>query len=184
MAALYIDPERGPYASMQDVEPWGVDRDATQYAGPWPVVAHPPCGHWGKLAWNCKQPAAWKAAGPVAVAQVREFGGVLEHPAHSRLWDACTMPPAGGLPDGHGGWTLEAHQTRWGHKAKKRTWFYIVGVARNAVTLPPDRAATHVMGVSLAKGRVLPCLPKKERHLTPPALAEWLVALARGSHVD
>jgi hypothetical protein len=48
VAALYVDP-RGPYASMPGVDPWDVERDARTYAGPYPVVAHPPCGSWGRF---------------------------------------------------------------------------------------------------------------------------------------
>lgn len=50
IAALYVQP-RGVYYDLAGVEPWGVpDRDARAYAGPWPVVAHPPCERWGRYA--------------------------------------------------------------------------------------------------------------------------------------
>src|SRR6266542_1132660 len=49
VAALYVDPN-GVYASLPDVEVWDEARDARLYAGPWPVVAHPPCARWCRLA--------------------------------------------------------------------------------------------------------------------------------------
>ena len=43
VAALYVQ-TRGVYYGVDGVDAWGLpDRDAREYAGPWPVVAHPPC---------------------------------------------------------------------------------------------------------------------------------------------
>lgn len=47
IAALYVLPD-GPYAGLEGVEVWDEARDARTYAGPWPVVAHPPCQRWGR----------------------------------------------------------------------------------------------------------------------------------------
>lgn len=192
VAALYVD-SAGPYTLIEGVHCYAGEhavpslfspqcaRDAMDYAGPLPVVAHPPCGHWGLFSWNCKQPKAWKDAGPVAVQQVRRWGGVLEHPANSALWPACGLP---GPKDGHdeyGGWTLSVNQTRWGHRCMKPTWLYIVGV-QGPLDLPPlplDRPPTHVMVRQLSNGSDRPELPKKLRHITPTGLAEWLVCVAR-----
>lgn len=40
---MYVDVKRGPYPAVPGVDCWGLDRDATRYAGPYPVIAHPPC---------------------------------------------------------------------------------------------------------------------------------------------
>jgi hypothetical protein len=42
VAALFVQ-ARGCYYGLDDVDPWGEGRDARLYAGPWPVIAHPPC---------------------------------------------------------------------------------------------------------------------------------------------
>ena len=47
VAALFVD-ELGVYSEMHGVDVWGRRRDALQYAGPHPVVAHPPCQLWGR----------------------------------------------------------------------------------------------------------------------------------------
>ena len=75
VSALYIDP-RGPYPALV-ADCWDEARDAKHYDGPNPVVAHPPCGPWGRLRFLCKYQDA--SCGPRAVEQVRAFGGVLEH---------------------------------------------------------------------------------------------------------
>jgi hypothetical protein len=177
IAALYIDP-RGPYPSMQDVDCWDESRDARKYDGPYPVVAHPPCGPWGRLASFCKYQSA--DCGPRAVEQVRALGGVLEHPADSVLFKHCDMPRPGELPDGHGGVTIEVDQARWGHVARKRTWLYLVGV-RVVGKMPPPREPTH--WCRKRPGQVVPAgirmCSKEQRRRTPPAFAEWLVSLAR-----
>lgn len=66
--------------------------------------------------------------GPIAVQQVRRFGGVLEHPAKSKLWDHCGLPKPGDATDPYGCRTYEVCQCDWGHVARKRTWLYVVGV--------------------------------------------------------
>lgn len=49
VAALYVD-QKGVYAGLSGVEVWDEIRDARLYGGPWPVVAHPPCARWSRLA--------------------------------------------------------------------------------------------------------------------------------------
>ena len=41
IAALYVEKD-GVYSGLQGVDPWDEARDARLYAGPRPVVAHPP----------------------------------------------------------------------------------------------------------------------------------------------
>ena len=192
VAALYVD-LRGPYPSIPGVQCWGLpERDALEYDGPHPVVAHPPCGPWGKLAFvSVKQDPT---CGPRAVAQVRRWGGVLEHPQGSRLFRRCGMPHPVELPDEWGGRTIEVEQVKWGHVARKRTWLYLVGVAKVPPD-PPPREPTHwCSGFRTGGGRSYPAgyqrtgcaVPEgikvcsaQQRRRTPPAFAELLVSLAR-----
>lgn len=47
VAALYVQ-LGGVYYGLPGVEPWGLpERDAREYAGPYLVIAHPPCARWG-----------------------------------------------------------------------------------------------------------------------------------------
>lgn len=185
VAALYVDP-LGPYPKM--VTEWYDEvRDARTYAGPWPVVAHPPCGPWGALRHMSRRPQdkdlAWDA-----LAAVWEYGGVLEHPRGSKFWEAAELPRPGEPADEWGGWTLEVEQVRWGHPARKRTWLYIVGTTEVG-EIPPPREPTH--WISGGRGRVgkkaktTPVPPgikvcsAQQRRRTPVDFAVWLIEIAR-----
>ena len=108
---------------------WTKDRDARKYAGPYPVVAAPPCAQFCQMRHLAKDDPEAYACAPRAVEQVREFGGVLEHPARSDLWRVADLPMPGGIDrDKYGGWAVEVRQFDWGHVSLKKTWLYIVGV--------------------------------------------------------
>jgi len=144
IAALYVE-RGGCYYGLADVDPWDRERDARLYAGPHPVVAHPPCERWSSLnnLVLCRYPhrAEEFAHGNdggcfrSALAAVRRWGGILEHPAQSRAWGTFDLPaPARGQWQRGicGGWSIEVDQAAWGHPARKRTWLYVFG------TEPPD----------------------------------------------
>lgn len=87
----YFDP------SLTDVDPWDETRDARLYAGPWPVVAHPPCSRWCLLAGLVQATRGHKVGDDggtfaAALASVRRWGGVLEHPAFTRAWPTYGLP--------------------------------------------------------------------------------------------
>lgn len=186
VAALYVDP-RGPYPKLLGPEMcWDEVRDARTYAGPWPVVAHPPCGPWGQLKHLCRR-LDQKALAPMALAAVQQFGGVLEHPRYSALWKLYDLPLPGHLPDKFGGITIEVSQCDWGHPARKWTWLYIVGL-RSWPVQPPTREPTHwisgARGRAGKKAKTTPVPPgikvcsAQQRRRTPHAFAEWLISLA------
>lgn len=124
-----------------------------------------------------------------AVAMIRKYGGVLEHPSASKLWADQQL---GTLlaPDQFGGWTLPIHQYWFGHNAEKRTLLYIVGCAPSELPVMPMALGEAPMVVSTSGRRVdgtrshrRPEIPKDEREHTPVELAMWLVEVARRTHV-
>lgn len=177
VSALYIDP-RGPYPKLV-ADCWDETRDAKLYAGPNPVVAHPPCGPWGRLVKFChlQDPDC----GPMAVRQVREFGGVLEHPADSKLFTFAGLPPARfGWADEFGGFTLAVEQVSWGHLCRKPTWLYCVGIdeRRARAGVLSGGAPTHACRKRPREIATLLMASKQQRRRTPLAFAEWLIELA------
>jgi hypothetical protein len=188
VAALFVRAD-SIYKQMPGVDAWDIERDARRWPGGAPVVAHPPCRAWGQLRHMAKPRDDEKDLARLAVRWVREFGGVLEHPARSTLWADQSLP-APGTVDAVGGWTLPILQSAWGHKADKATWLYIRGALPKDLPVIPLKlgAATHVIASSTARrhrGHPMfrPEVTKAEREHTPPALAEWLVDLARRCRV-
>ena len=135
IAALYVE-RAGTYWNLPDVDPWDVTRDARLYAGPWPVVAHPPCNTWCKMApvnqarWGLKigdDGGCFEAA----LAAVRRWGGVLEHPAVSIAWRTFGLPKPFGVGWQRvfcGGFVAQVEQGAYGHRARKKTWLYGYGI--------------------------------------------------------
>ena len=197
VAALYVRPD-GPYAGRADVDLWDESRDARLYAGPWPVVAHPPCQRWGNLWWSdgSTEPGNDGGCFAAAMESVRLWGGVLEHPEGSRAWAAFRLPRprfgVGWTADLFGGWVCSVDQGRYGHPARKRTWLYYAG--KPPPTLDWRNGATGVWVCSgpggqtaeerRAKGirlMVDTTAGKDARDKTPSAFAEALIGIAGGS---
>lgn len=195
VAALYVEAD-GPYAGQPGVELWPEARDARLYAGPHPVVAHPPCARWSVLAGLVEATHGHRRGDDggcfaAALTSVRRFGGVLEHPAQSSAWRwfGLCQPPSGGgwvIADWEGGWTCCVAQRNYGHRARKLTWLYAVGA-----DLPPltwgDGPATDVIlrggrtGEEVVRrgGMVQNRLSHRARAETPPAFRDMLLAMAR-----
>lgn len=199
IAALYVE-TGGAYFGLPDVDPWDEARDARRYAGPWPVVAHPPCERWCRFAKGIETQWGHKVGDDggcfeAALAAVRRFGGVLEHPAGSLAWDAFNLPK----PASSGGWTLSlddagasayVEQGRYGHRAKKATWLYTYKVA--LLPLRWGRRLDSEAGALKWGSRYYkperdwnrPRLRAAELAETPLAFRDVLLALARSAPLE
>lgn len=193
VAALFVE-KGGVYYGLKGVDPWDEERDARTYAGPWPVVAHPPCNKWSPLAYINRSRLPGYEIGDdggcfeAALDAVRTFGGVLEHPAGSLAWQQFNLPkpPRGGwgmsLDDP--GFTTEIDQGSYGHRARKRTWLYAVGCSVVEMDWALAQSRTIVSGFLHRKGtdesrRVRPL----EASRTPIAFRDVLLEIARSSRM-
>lgn len=168
------------YKTLPGCDVFDIERDARTFAGGMPLVAHPPCRAWGRMRQFAKPREDEKELARFAVAQIRRWGGVLEHPAESSLWWDQVLPLPGRAPDEFGGWTMTFDQFHFGHRAEKSTWLYIAGCHPDDLPPMPQRegSPTHCIRPTKSYPR-LPSVTKAEREHTPPALAEWLVEVAR-----
>jgi len=170
IAALFVERD-GAYFDLPGVDAWNEQRDARQYSGPYPVVAHPPCQRWGKFWFGSplvvKRTGIRKTLGDdagcfaSALRAVRQWGGVLEHPWGSHAWEYFRLNKpsrkGGWIPaDNQGGWTCCVEQGQYGHYARKPTMLYAVGIElpelRWGISEPKyDPAVIARMGLKLAK---------------------------------
>jgi hypothetical protein len=186
IAALFVA-TGGCYYGLPDVDPWDIHRDARLYPGPHPVVAHPPCQLWVNFAslnfarygGEHNRPGNDNGCFASALASVRAWGGVLEHPAGSSAFPAHDIPSPHGL-----GWQVtmrrdeyvcEVWQSAYGHRARKRTWLLYVGA-------PPADLRWIARPGEAQVGwfdRIKPTLSKKEASATPVEFRDALIGLAR-----
>ena len=202
VAALYVE-TRGCYFGLPGVDPWDQARDARLYAGPHPVVAHPLCERWGRF-WHGspRKPHQFELGADggcfaAALASVREWCGVLEHPADSQAWAAFGIkapPRSGGLVSAGwcGGFTCYIKQGFYGHDARKATWLYAFGVdlpplrwGRGEQRLDPKMVERHRYEYARRKGLVSMVGGKRKkqiRNATPLPFRDLLLSIAGTSH--
>lgn len=188
IAALFVQGD-GCYSAGFRFDPWPESRDARLYDGDLPVIAHPPCQLWGKMArvnysrWGGEHNRPGNDGGcfASALASVNRCGGVLEHPAGSYAWPAhgLVAPTRGQWVQSGLGWVCEVWQSAYGHKAAKATWLYYVGPRPFDLDWSREKG-THQIGFQDRRGkeRNKPTLSKREANATPKLFMEELVRLA------
>jgi hypothetical protein len=183
IAALFVE-KGGAYFDLEGVDPWDIERDARTYDGPWAVVAHPPCDRWHQLSavnakrWGFKidEDGGCFAS---ALAAVRKFGGILEHPAESRAFKhhGIPEPVSGGWQRTiDGDWVTEVDQAAYGHRARKRTWLLYSGDS-----LPPPlnwKPTPGEMQIGFFD-KQRPIMRKREAMATPVEFRDLLISMAR-----
>lgn len=189
VAALYVE-TAGAYFGLEGVDPWDAKRDARLYAGPYPVVAHPPCTRWSIMG-QCRGLRDGRDDGCFVAAlwAVQTFGGVLEHPANTLAWQRYRLPK----PDGAGwtrslfgmGWSCLVDQRNYGLRARKPTWLYYVGESE-----PPaliwGRGPRGTFGTQHKRAGTIASSHHgdgTDRSGTPPAFRDVLLSLARSARL-
>jgi hypothetical protein len=191
IAALFVE-TGGIYYGLPNVDPWDAERDARTYAGPWRVVAHPPCDRWCQMA-PVNEARYGHPVGDdggkfsAALSAVRTYGGVLEHPAFSLAWPAYDLPRPhldGGWQRGFcGGWSAHVEQRHYGHRARKATWLYAYGIDPPPLKWGPgpepeawisaDRPRVELAALGIDQ------LSKKEAKATPVEFRDLLIGMVQ-----
>lgn len=163
------------YKTLDGVDCYDARRDVRTFPGGMPVVAHPPCRSWSAFtAQQAKPPPGEKELGPLCVDILRREGGVLEHPAHSRLFSYCGLPPPGETA----GYltTIYVEQAWWGYPMRKATWLCLSMVDINQLDVPYVK---HNSRSGVGDRRRQQVMSKNQRAATCLPLAQWLVEAAR-----
>jgi len=191
VAALYVA-SGGAYYGLPNVEPWGLpERDARDYSGPHPVVAHPPCGSWvAPLAFVNETRYGHPVGGDKgcfasAMWAVRKFGGVLEHPASTTAFKFFGLPtPQRGSWQiaGPDLWVTKCSQSAYGHRARKQTFLLYAGRDPGPICWDDLKGEALVSWLPNTS-RDAPRLSKREAKATPPKFRDMLLALAVGAGV-
>lgn len=189
LAALYVT-AGGCYFGLPYIDPWDQSRDARGYAGPWPVIAHPPCQLWTRFAhvnyarWGGEhnRPGNDQGCFAAALEAIKTYGGVLEHPAFSDAWKAYALPRPveGRWLRSDSLWVAEVWQSAYGHKARKRTWLLYSGKAPPLDLDWRRPEGTHQIGFHDQRGpaRNKPTISGKAASATPPAFRDALILLS------
>lgn len=184
VAALFVQ-KNGGYFGLPHVDPWDEERDARNYNGPYPVVAHPPCSRWCQLAFINEKRYGHKVGDDggcfeSALGSVRKFRGVLEHPAKTYAWKRFELPKPkrGKWLFGAGGWVTEVSQRAYGHRAIKDTWLYYVGKFQPNLNWERPKPLAQISFCKNHGNSALPRLSKKEASATPTLFRDLLIWLA------
>jgi len=191
IAALFVE-SNGCYFGLPGVDPWDIHRDARLYRGPHPVVAHPPCERWGRFAEGSMTRKIHQSGDDggcfvAALTALRTWGGVLEHPAHSKAWShhgIPTPPKSGWLQVGVQEWTAAVEQGHYGHPARKATWLLAVGpkpadlIWGPAPQRLPEKRLAERGYESARRCGVVANMSSRQRQRTPHQFRDLLLGIA------
>lgn len=197
-AVLFAE-KKGIYGELDFVDLWHEERDARKYTGELPIVAHPPCSRWCRLAGLVEARWGHKVGDDdgcfeAALRLVRKNGGVIEHPAYSKAFYTYGLPiprsSKGGWQMGLcGGWSCYVEQCKYGHPAKKATWLYCYGIENPPSLkwgLTPDGECKSLVswcGNKVKRTPDRPRLGKKAAIATPVEFRDELIKIALSSHM-
>ena len=132
------------YKKKSHWDAYDQNRNALTYNGNNPVVCHPPCRTWGKLAHLASKAKANESNLALwSIDKIRSVGGILEHPDGSKLFGKF-LPDVNTFNDNFGGFTILVDQYDFGHVAHKMTKLYFCGLKHTQLpTLPPKDTSLH-----------------------------------------
>jgi len=165
ISVLCIGDHRSNYRLIPGLDLWDAERDAYNFTGSNPVIAHPPCQQWSQLRGlpTVKAIQREKDLAFFCLEKVQQNGGILEHPRGSSFFKVAGITP-----------TISINQSWFGFPARKTTYLYFHGYKPLPHPLsfdPPSRSVQRMWGAG------------GERSRQPLAFCEWLIkSIERGCY--
>ena len=178
MNEVYFVADKSYYRLLPDLDLYDLRRNALSTVSNAPAIYHPPCRSWGRLRHFAKTPSGEHWLAVWAILRMWRYGGVLEHPAGSKLWSLMGLAYPGRGYDLHGGFSVSLNQSWFGYPAKKNTWLYVVGCDISDLPEMPLCFNAITKTVSGSKNRnVLKELSHSERSRTTLQFNEYLISV-------
>jgi hypothetical protein len=141
------------YKTIEGIDAWDLERDAYNFDGLNPIIAHPPCQQWSRLKAFAKVNPKEKDLAIFCLEKINRNGGILEHPAGSTFFKYAGIKP-----------TISIDQHWFGFPARKRTYLYFVGCKPLSFPLNFDLSRSKVQ-----------LLHSSKRSDTTIFFAKWLI---------
>ena len=172
--------EDSDYKKRDNWDCYDKKRNALNYDGNDPIVAHPPCRLWGNLShlamrnpkYTIEDRAKEMYLAIFSLEMIEKNGGILEHPSKSKLFKRH-------IQDDNKGFLITIDQYDFGHVAHKETTLYIKGISRDQLPpLPPKDTTIHYCEKGKRRsicGNVegTTRCTQKQREYTPSKLVDW-----------
>lgn len=146
---------------------YDIHKDTRTYIGTNPVIAHPPCrGYSAYMSHFSKPPPGEKDLALFCTEQIARYGGVLEHPAHSRFLKDY------GFMDSKSWKITTVHQSWFGYPTTKRTW--LLTPATYVIPQPPFTLSSYGR-----EKEIFESMSHRMRSHTTREFAEYLISIIR-----
>jgi hypothetical protein len=148
------------YKSIDGLDCWDQDRDAYNFTGRNPIIAHPPCAQWSRLHHFAFKNEREKNLAFFCFQLIQQNGGIFEHPAGTSFFKRVGVSSQ----------VISIDQHWFGYPCKKRTYLYFNKCSPLSFPLNFE-----------AYSRKFSDLSNLQRSRTTPALAKWLVSCIENS---
>lgn len=147
MISVLCTHAKSNYKSIPGLDLWPDPRNAYNFSGDNPVIAHPPCAQWSRMKNFARINKEEKDLAVFCWEKVLQNGGIFEHPAGSSFFNYVAADRKN---------MLSVNQSWWGFPCTKRTYLYFHRCSAIAVPLSFDCVTKTVNQLHSSKRSIMP----------------------------